>query len=95
MTNKQKEILKKCASSTPAGNLTMRSLLQDLFRLREDSLCCTHDLLGCECGDPGNAQTPVSQDPVVVSRPCQLQTGPPSATPVILSTWLAKPDVVG
>ncbi|KAJ5378596.1 DNA repair and recombination protein [Penicillium cosmopolitanum] len=34
--------------------------LRDLFRLDEESLCQTHDLLGCECGGKGIASLPSS-----------------------------------
>lgn len=35
--------------------------LRDLFRLDEESLCQTHDLLGCECGGKGITSLPSSE----------------------------------
>ncbi|KAL4956810.1 SNF2 family N-terminal domain-containing protein [Aspergillus filifer] len=40
-----------------------RSELKDLFRLDEESVCQTHDLLACDCGGKGFVMSPESDTP--------------------------------
>ncbi len=40
-----------------------REELRDIFTLREDTLCDTHDLVRCECGSDGGQNTAASCHP--------------------------------
>lgn len=42
-----------------------RDELKDLFRLDEESICQTHELLGCDCGGRGHAAHPDDPEPAL------------------------------